>query len=125
MRLALVRRKLVSRSELLLRILLPIATRLLPDPPRLLPLILLIQLSCRSPNLGVTKCLAVIRTSQEYICLVIHLRVVDEDPFVVGLLLVEDSDCCVFALAGYADDRASAERLATNTGIAEDSVVAA
>ena len=63
-RLCLVRRKLVSRCKLLLRVLLSKATGLLPQRPRLLALVLLVQLSRWSSNLGVSQCLSVIRATQ-------------------------------------------------------------
>ena|SRR5215831_13342833 len=102
-------------------ILLSKAARLLSEAARLLS----IELSRRGSDLYVGDGLSVIRSPQQHIRLVVHHRVVDEHPLVVSLLLVIDSDGRVFTLAGHADNRASAERLAANTGVAEDRVVAA
>src|SRR5215831_9838506 len=121
MRLALVRRKLASRSELLLRILLSVTRRLLLPGPR--RLVLLIQLSCGNSHLGTVVRLAVVRPAQQYIGLVVHGRVIDEHPLVIRLLFIEYPDRRIFALAGNANNRASTESLATNAGVAEDSVV--
>src|SRR6516164_3382856 len=128
MRLALVGRELVSWNELLvglilLRILLPNPTRLLPKRPGLLPLILLIRLPRGHSELRVGIGLPVVRSAQQHVGQVQH-RVVDEDPLVVGLLLVEDSDRRVFTLARDTYDRSSTEGLPADTRVAEDGVVA-
>ena len=52
-----------------------------------------------------------IRTLQQDVALV-HHRVVDELPLVVGLLLVVNANRWIFAQAGDADDRPASKRLA-------------
>src|SRR6516162_9064518 len=108
MRLALVGRELVSWNELLVGLIL--LRILLPNRPGLLPLILLIHLPRGHSELRVGIGLPVVRSAQQHVGQVQH-RVVDEDPLVVGLLLVEDSDRRVFTLARDTYDRSSTEGL--------------
>src|SRR5271157_5513816 len=103
----LVGRELRNGSALLLIIetagLLRAKAAVLLLPERTLLLVLLIQLPGWSADIGTHQCVGRIGSLQKYVGLV-HLRVVNELPFVVGLLLVVEPDGRVLTLAGHTHD---------------------
>src|SRR5271165_2108141 len=97
----------ISWRSLLWRILLLTETaRLLSRTSLLLtesPLPALVHLSGRSSHLRSANGRRLVRSAEQDVLLV-HHRIVDELPLVVGLLLVVDADGGIFAQAGHADD---------------------